>query len=606
MNCFQPSVGPTCFVLLGKFGDIIHMLPVFKLVFERDGVKPFVMVSEQFASVLDGVSYVTPWMVPLDWKDDVASARDVAQMHFKKVVVPQFWLDGPENRMRLQDSVSASSKLLTLRFGGRDTLIDETQWPNCTLSMWKQSGFGNQSFQNSPVVFDRRNAEREEFLCATAGMNNGPVILYNLEGSSCPFPFAAEVLNAMRAEKGDAALVNLAEIKAERIYDLLGLFDRAVGMVTVDTATLHLAGAGNIPYVALLNDGWSRAEPKGRCLLKIPYSEVMKRIDAIGAQVHFFSTSHRVKKQITWNRNDPPSITKQTEWPVRVLTELPKDAEYFNPGLVDIPSGRWLVARKSRHMNSLVAFKVKDDQIVSKGIPIDIAKRQQDEHFEDPRVFYHAGRMWLSCCNFMWGPVWTGAHQILCEIGNDWKMIRRYDVVYGGNGNHVAGNRRWEKNWLWFFHDGIPHLIYTILPHIVVEFDAKLNGVKQYVTDAGKKISWPWGEPRGGTPPVLIGDEWWTFFHSSTDWKEMCSRRYHMGCYTFEARPPFALKRYTQMPLLSGSQYDRFAHPKPAVVFPCGALLKEGRWQISLGVNDLDCALMEIPHSELEKLMTTI
>ena len=86
----------------------------------------------------------------------------------------------------------------------------------------------------------------------------------------------------------------------------------------------------------------------------------------------------------------------------------------------------------------------------------------------------------------------------------------------------------------------------------------------------------------------------------------MVSRRYHMGCYTFDAKPPFALKRYTQLPILSGSQHDRFAHPKPLVVFPCGACLRDGVWQISMGVNDLDCALMEIPHSELEKLMTTI
>jgi predicted GH43/DUF377 family glycosyl hydrolase len=86
----------------------------------------------------------------------------------------------------------------------------------------------------------------------------------------------------------------------------------------------------------------------------------------------------------------------------------------------------------------------------------------------------------------------------------------------------------------------------------------------------------------------------------------MVSRRYHMGCYTFSANPPFVMKRYTQMPILSGSQYDRFAHPKPLVVFPCGAILKNGVWQISLGVNDLDCALMEIPHSELDKLLTTL
>jgi beta-1,4-mannooligosaccharide phosphorylase len=579
MNCFQPAAGPTCFVMLGKFGDLIHMLPVFLHTYNRDKVKPVVMVSEQFASVLDGVSYVTPWVVPMKWPDELNAAKIEAEKHFGCVVVPQYW-----NIPVPQSVVEGTSE-------------------NCTLAMWKASGIDQQHFGPSPVVFDRRDAAREEFLCMTAGANGRPVILYNLEGSSCPFPFAAEVLTTLRLLKGTCTLINLAEIRAERIYDLLGLYDRAAGLITVDTATLHLAGTGIIPYVALLNNGWSRAEPKGKCWLKMAYDEVPERMTEIAQQVMKMAVVKR--KPITRNMEDPPSIVKQTHWPVRILNELPKDAEYFNPSLVDRPDGRWLIARKSKHMNSIMAFRLQGDRVVGQGVAVPIAARQDGEHFEDPRAFWHLGRIWLSCCNFMWGPVYTGAHQVLCEIGMDWRMIRRYDVVYGGNGNHVGGNHRWEKNWLWFFHDGVPHMIYTTLPHVVVQFDEKFNARQQYST-MPKRISWPWGEPRGGTPPVRIGDEYWTFFHSSSDWKQMVSRRYHMGCYTFSAKPPFAMKRYTQMPILSGSQYDRFAHPKPLVVFPCGAILKNGVWQISLGVNDLDCALMEIPHSELEKLLTTL
>ena len=79
MNCFQPAPGPTCFVMLGKFGDLIHMLPVFLHTFKRDKVKPVVMVSDQFASVLDGVSYVTPWVVPMKWPDGIPAARAEAE-----------------------------------------------------------------------------------------------------------------------------------------------------------------------------------------------------------------------------------------------------------------------------------------------------------------------------------------------------------------------------------------------------------------------------------------------------------------------------------------------------------------------------------------------
>ena len=298
MNCFQPAAGPTCFVMLGKFGDLIHMLPVFLHTFKRDKVKPVVMVSDQFASVLDGVSYVTPWVVPMKWPDELNAALNEAKKHFVNPIVPQFWnIPIPQEIIESEDA-------------------------NCTLAMWKSCGIDRQYFASSPVVFDRRDPAREEFVSKTAGHYGRPVILYNLEGASCPFPFAAEVLQTLRLLKGNAELVDLAAIRCDRIYDLLGLYDRAVGMVTVDTATLHLAGTGGIPYVALLNDGWSRAEPKGRCVLSLPYSESRERMNEIAQEVLKFATVARTRKPIVRNLDDPPGITKQTHWPVRILAEF--------------------------------------------------------------------------------------------------------------------------------------------------------------------------------------------------------------------------------------------------------------------------------------------
>ena len=350
--------------MLGKFGDLIHMLPVFLHAYKRDKVKPVVMVSEQFASVLDGVSYVTPWVVPMKWPNDIPAARAEAEKHFSNVVVPQWWNDLHESEFDC--GVPSTGEATEIWMHGRKFYVMEDIHPNCTLSMWRAAKVEPKYFPESPVVFDRRDAAREEFLCTTAGANGRPVILYNLEGSSCPFPFAAEVLQTLRLLKGTCTLINLAEIKAERIYDLLGLYDRAAGMITVDTATLHLAGTGVIPYVALVNNGWSRAEPKGKCLLKMAYDEVPERMKEIAQQVMKMAVIQR--KPIMRNMEDPPSIVKQTHWPVRILDELPKDAEYFNPSLVDRPDGRWLIARKSKHMNSIMAFRLKATRWSGQGV----------------------------------------------------------------------------------------------------------------------------------------------------------------------------------------------------------------------------------------------
>lgn len=573
-----------CFVLLGKFGDLIQMLPVFQACKAKHGVSPIVMVEEKYAGVFEGVTYVNPWVVPFKWPNDMKAAQDEAKKHFTTVIVPQFW---------------------NLDLGVKTPKVDLSKMPNCMAAMWVQSGFTLDQMKSSMPEFDRRDKTREHALMKTVATWKRPVLLYNLEGASCPFPHAPEVMKLIREYGHGCDLVDLSVVRAERIYDLLGMFDHAVGLITTDTATLHLAAASEIHYIALTNTGWSRATPKGHCLLEVRYEKAVESERVISRMIGHLANTPRRSSAIVRNLEDPPSIERQTHWPVRIMSELPKDAEYFNCGLVDKTDGRWLVARRSKHQNTLMSFKIEAGRAVGSGVPIKMLSRIADEHFEDPRIFYHDRRMWLSCCNFLWGKVYTGAHQILCEINEDWSVRARHDVVYGGNGNHVAANQRWEKNWLWFFHEGKSYMIYTTMPHHVVEFDAKFNAKFQHST-ISKAVNWKFGEPRGGTPPVRIGAEYFTFFHSSDPWPEMVSRRYHMGAYAFEARPPFRWTRYTQMPILSGSRHDRFAHPKPLVVFPCGAILNYEKWMISLGVNDLDCALMEMPHSELLKLMTSV
>ena len=77
-----------------------------------------------------------------------------------------------------------------------------------------------------------------------------------------------------------------------------------------------------------------------------------------------------------------------------------------------------------------------------------------------------------------------------------------------------------------------------------------------------------------------------------------------MGCYAFEAKPPFAITRITEEPLLVGSQHDYWVDMKPVVIFPCAALLRGQKWLVSFGVNDLKCGWCEIPHIDLVQKMT--
>lgn len=298
------------------------------------------------------------------------------------------------------------------------------------------------------------------------------------------------------------------------------------------------------------------------------------------------------------------------------------EVEYYNSALLRRDDGLWLVARRSvmnpaltYGENSLMAFKLDDNHLPQYGIPIEVPY-SRGEHFEDPRVTIHDGRYFLSACNFIIHPdrTWTGAHQVLIEVSKEWRVLRKFDPIYGKNGRGVRHNTGDEKNWLWFWHGGELHMIYQTRPHIVTRWDNSVGIVEQWETPYGHP-NWQHGHPRGGSAPVRVGDEYFCFFHSSMPWRE-AKRRYFMGCYAFEAKPPFRITRMTTEPLLAGSLRDPWAEGKPLVVFPCSAILDEpspppreyiaGRvldaiWTVSLGVNDLVSAYVRIPHARLIK-----
>lgn len=309
---------------------------------------------------------------------------------------------------------------------------------------------------------------------------------------------------------------------------------------------------------------------------------------------------------------DVPSITAQSPWKVGFFKfgklELP-NVRYFNCSVITKRDGDWLIARRSKHfstkqtfppgLNDLIAFHLNDEHVPTHAQPIVLHRRYKDEQAEDPRAMWMMGKLYVSATTFqvLPGNKWTGCHQIVAPIGDQWLSQRLHDPEYGKNGATLYMQKGNEKNWLWFEHDGKPHLIYLTVPHEVVRFSEFFEKEQVHITDHWNLL-WMHGEPRGGTPPVRVGDEYFSFYHSSTPWIGK-KRRYHMGAYAFEAKPPFRVTRASSLPILSGSKRDPWSEGLPLVVFPCGALLRDNKWFVTLGVNDMVSAWLEIPHEEL-------
>lgn len=264
---------PICFVHLGKFGDIMIMLPAFKAVADETGIPPICIVSKDFSSIFDGVSYVQPWVMDLHWWKGVGAARKAAESIGLKPIVVKWW-DEPNAKPPFE---RADDRTIRLKIHGKLCTVPASEWDSFQNSQWRWAGFTMEQMEEWPLVFDRRSEHRESLLRARHFKDGKRHILINVSQSgTSPFPHRHQALAL--AHKPGMSLLNLSTIKAERIYDLLGLYDHSSGLITSDTATLHLAAASKIPYIALINNGGAGSTPKGNCILSIRYADFQNRI----------------------------------------------------------------------------------------------------------------------------------------------------------------------------------------------------------------------------------------------------------------------------------------------------------------------------------------
>lgn len=229
-------------VSLRRNGDIVSLLPLLKRMAEGLGRPVRLGVNREYAALLDGTSYVkaVPW--DGDMEDPLAAAETLnavnAQVFCKR-------------------------------------LYPDMKRGNFVKQAWLM--LGHRWDRYAPLVFDQRDLTREAVLAGrTFWQKRKPAILVKMHGHSSPFGEGKTVwamLNGTFAEK--AELVDLDSVKADRVFDLLGLLDRAACLVTVDTVTTHLAQGSKCPTIQLTNDSNFGASPaRGNCIYRARYNSV--------------------------------------------------------------------------------------------------------------------------------------------------------------------------------------------------------------------------------------------------------------------------------------------------------------------------------------------
>ena len=133
------------------------------------------------------------------------------------------------------------------------------------------------------------------------------------------------------------------------------------------------------------------------------------------------------------------------------------------------------------------------------------------------------------------------------------------------------------------------------MPHHVLLPSLK-TGISTTASYTCALMDWQWGELRGGTPAILDGDSYISFFHSSIIMPSVHSngkkiQHYVMGAYRFSARPPFALTHVSPEPIVGKGFYEGKEYPtwKPLrVIFPMGCIVGDEHIWVSYGRQDFE------------------
>lgn len=204
-----------------------------------------------------------------------------------------------------------------------------------------------------------------------------------------------------------------------------------------------------------------------------------------------------------------------------------------------------------------------------------------DTFTEDPRLFVFQDNLWVSYSDGN-------------SIG-----IARLDVENNRKFENVIFKKpykyRMEKNWVFFESDNVLYCIYSINPNAIyrvegdelVPFHKRNNILPQTM--------------RGGSQPVLHNNIWHCFYHGHFDHNiPGLSRQYYMGYYQFAAAPPFDIIGYTGI-LVSAKpkQYQSRGGANHVVIFPSGAIYKDGKFIVSCGINDAEIGLLEFEEKDL-------
>ena len=250
------------YIMLGRTGDILNILPAIEYESKQNNYKPKLIVAKEYADVLDGCGdYVEKVVFPGNFKN-INQAINLAYNNFPQTKIINCAIYG-EN-FKIKRECSSFQR-------------ESWKFSECPIAWGRLS-----------LNFPNRNNEREKQLLSKvieSRIGYKPIIITALSGHSSPFNYTNELLELLKSSLSEFQIFDISDLRAERFYDLLALYEKAHALIAIDSAPLHLANAvPNLPVISLisdLKDDWHRSSWRPNHILRLLYSEVPTNLDKI-------------------------------------------------------------------------------------------------------------------------------------------------------------------------------------------------------------------------------------------------------------------------------------------------------------------------------------
>lgn len=262
----------------------------------------------------------------------------------------------------------------------------------------------------------------------------------------------------------------------------------------------------------------------------------------------------------------------------------------FNGGEIEYRGRRLLFYRVGMLASRVHVAELDAAGAVVRDVPLDLSRPMSRHGQEDPAPFVFRDRLHVAFTGWIRDRGTLHIFQMYAALRDDLTVEAVYAPDYGG---------RPQKNWGFFEAGGELYAVYSISPHVVLHIDGDRA---EKVAESPYPFPWAGGHLRGGAAPVLVGGRFVSWFHGKIE--PRTPLLYSVGVYTFAAEPPFAPIAGSPIPLLWGDDAEaRRVGCDFSVVFPRGAILRGGAWEVTGGEYDTRLARWTWDAAAVDRLL---